>query len=160
MLSVLGADAEDIPYFRRVTVPGTEFTAFAVSSAGGPRLITAYAQTEVLEIDTERALTEDDLRHCTKELGILVKKQLEQRQRLRQAEQRNKEAAALHFRFLTQLTVRILRQLEEAGYTKSKDAIKQLDTSAKGTYFAELPVDPFAGKASELLFAETVTSSL
>ena len=45
---------------------------------------------------------------------------------MQQAEQMNVDIADLHSRFIAQLTIGILKQMEASGLTKLMDAIKHL----------------------------------
>ena len=58
----------------------------------------------------------------------------------------------LHARFLTQVTLGVFKQLEASGCSKAKDAIKQLETNARGMYYVDIAARGIRGRANDLLF--------
>ena len=152
LLSVLGEESDDIPYIKRIRLPGNDLTAIAVSTESGVKLVTAYSQIDGLKIDTDRPITEQDILSCQTQLSVLTNGEINRRQRMQQSEQMNADIAELHSHFITQITVGILKQLESSGLTKLMDAIKHLEANAKGLYYVDLPIAQFGGKASDLLF--------
>lgn len=152
LLSVLGENADKVPYIKSIRLPGTDITAIAVSTESGVKLVTTYSQIDGLQIDTDRHITEQDIHSCQAQLSILVKGELSRRQRMQQAEQMNANIADLHGHFIAQIAVRILKQMETNGFTKLMDAIKHLEANSKGIFYVDLPISQFGGKASDLLF--------
>ena len=152
LLSVLGEDSDEIPYIKRIRLPGNDITAIAVSTESGVNLVTAYSQIDGLRIDTARPITEQDTLSCQTQLSVLINEELNRRERMQHTEQLNSDIADLHRRFITKLTIGLLRQMESSGFTKIMDAIKHLEANARGVYYVNLPSVQFGGKASDYLF--------
>ena len=159
LLSVLGEESEDAPFFRRITLPeNPNVVGLAVSTTSGVELITAFSQLENVIIDETRSVSESDMASCRALLARLAEPELRRQQHLLQAERMNLEIAELHSQFISQLAIAILRQLEDHGCVKAMDAIKQLDNNSKATYYVDLPAERFGGKASDLLFLTSETA--
>ena len=153
LLSILGEESKETQFFRLVTVPGNAgVVGLAVSTTTGVRMVTTYSETKKLEIDASYQITNEDVQQCCDQLSNLVDQGRKKKLRLQQAENMNREIAELHKRFISQISIEILKQLENSGCTKVMDAIKQLEAHSKAIYYVDLPVELFGGKASDLLF--------
>ena len=153
LLAHLSKHAVDVPYIKRITALDEKgISAFAVSTAEGPKLITAYAQIESVNIDSSKALSADDIRSCETQLSRMLEEKNRQQHLLQQSAKMNTEIASLHAHFLTQVTLDVLKQLEASGCSKAKDAIKQLEMNARGVYYVDITDKEFSGRASDMLF--------
>ena len=159
VLSVIGKLSEDTPYIEKITIPEKgNVVGLAVATTDGIRLITSYGQLESIAIDADYVLTKKDIKDCRENLVQLVKEDFDSRLRMQKAETDNLEIARLHARFLSQVTIEILQQIEKAGCPMATDAIKQLEANMKGVYSVYLSPEEFHDKASELLFVITSNS--
>ena len=156
---LLDAMAEQIPEdepspVKRISIKenGIEIVGYAVATMYGIRLITSYEQLHGVQINEAGVVTESDIQRLKKDLHTLAKNDLDQVREAEKAEQRNKEYAKLHERFLNHLAIGILKERLQFGDLKISEAIKALETNPKLRLNIKLPYDEFVGKESLLLF--------
>ena len=153
LLSVLGGELDDVPYLKKISLYEDDtMTAFAVSTADGAELVTNYAQIDEIAIDENRPLSEEDVERCKKQLTDMASAGSERREKLLSAEQKNVDIAKLHSHFICGIAIELLRKMMDNGVLKIKEAISQLEENQDKGYHAYLPLKPFEGKDTELLF--------